>query len=367
VAAAGDTIRVRAGTYGAQDITGSKTSDTKIIGDDGTVVSSTSPVDSCDGNYADETLMCITADHVWLENVTINSTSNTSMHSEGIDGWVQAAHVTWKNVNIWGKWRNMSPQGDYFTWDGGQVGQPGTTAGPWSCDSGQFGAGNHWGGPMAVGGYAPSRNDLIENLVITPSTVDYSGGCDVHLEDIRLNDASGFTLRNTIFQPGSDAGSGHIYAATGTGISNVSLIGNYFSDPTGTQNPCMQVAASAAAHWSMYYNTFQCAPNLSVGSSWEYVVGNLGPQNVYCGAHNIKNVWGGSGSCGSDTFVGATNLQINTNTGQIGATSPAVDAAETPGAGDYCTDPNTVNSTDMYGTTRPYNGTCDAGAVEYHP
>ena len=54
-------------------------------------------------------------------------------------------------------------------------------------------------------------------------------------------------------------------------------------------------------------------------------------------------------------------LGITATTGKLEAGSVLIDAGETPGASDHCTDASSVNSLDFEDTVRPQGSVCDAG------
>jgi hypothetical protein len=158
---------------------------------------------------------------------------------------------------------------------------------------------------------------------------------------------------------GSDAGSGHIFTgSTGGKASRAKFINNIFEPVNGSYT----FQASNNCDWYFAYNTFLQTPGLGCTAiTW---VGNLGVASAYpdCSGIHIKNMWQGSGSCSSDTFIGNQSLGLDANS-RLTSSSPAIDAGETPSASDHCTGAD-VSSRDIDGTTRPQGAACDAGADE---
>jgi hypothetical protein len=203
------------------------------------------------------------------------------------------------------------------------------------------------------------------NLKLTDLTGCEPGG-EPHLENIRLEGAiTGLTISNNWFVGGSDVGSGHIFSAST--VTSLKLINNFIESPDASFWAQFNGSGLAADGGTMFlYNTWTGTTGLQNGGSNAFLwAGNLGTANAYpgCSGTHTKNVWGTTGTCGTDTFVGGTSLDIDA-TGHLGASSPAIDAAETPGASDACTDAATVNSLDRESTVRPQGSVCDAGSDE---
>ncbi len=327
----GDTIRVRAGSYGAQTITSSKTSTTYVIADDGTTIGSFSPR----GNYIE------------YQNFTAGN-----MNLEDVD----AQHVTLRNVSV-------APQGhvtidgpDYFSWIGG-------TLGSYVIDHGD------WPGRIMIQGVpGATTNVLLDGLVVQPVTRTAAAvSAGDHTEVVRFNQGvNGATLRRMTFLPGSNINSAVIFiggAGAGTTETNLTFENNFFGQPTDGQ-PLIDSNAQGAActTWLISYNTNATSNNLFSGGSVNCssqanvtLRGNLGKLNGSSSCGNAvydNNVWTNTGGCGGGDLA---NQKI-TYTGDgfhIPSNSPAI------GNG-AATCPATDHDGDARGA-----GACDAGADQY--
>lgn len=357
---AGDTARVKPGTYSTQCITGDKASDTKIIGDgDGpedVIVQNTGV--ECFAVFSGASAVGVGGDNFWLENVTLDSQTQMQIGSAA-RLWnfgeclpsCNGDNATFVNVNSKGRLPAFKVEADGFEWHGGTRGETGYVMDPPLCSGG--------GQPIDLSG----DNIVIDGVRFNPVLIE-SGGCDPHVENIRIEGAlNNITIKNNYFVAGSDVGSGHIYHPSPNSATNVKIVNNYFGDTNGSYwCQCFN-----GTGWVIAYNTFEDEPaSFTADASVLTWVGNLGANGSApgCTGTRTKNVWGGSGSCGTDTFVGATDIGVNETTGELESGSPAIDAAETPGASDYCTDSAYVNSLDRGGQTRPNGSVCDAGADE---
>ena len=370
-ASAGDTIRVKNGDYPIQDITGDKGSETFIIGESkaGVVVSGTAEDCSQHIQFGASTIFCADGNRMTLRDVTLDAGSEDG---SAPGSKIAANNVTYENVDILGDYPDISvgdisapsacsPSdcGANFTWDGGVYGDVNPPKRGCGADPGSNGE------PVWIYSPGVTLNGVTFNKQWGEVEITSGGTCadddNPHLEFVRLEEAANnFTWSNNRYLPGSDAGSGYLFASVN--VTGLKIIGNYFADNAGIS----WMQAGSITPSIIAYNTFSGDDGVSMAgtSTW---VGNYGPQaQGGCGSHKIKNVWGGtSGACGTDTFVGGTSLGVTAATGAISAGAPAVDAAETPGASDYCTNPAFVNSIDFDGDTRPFGSVCDAGADEY--
>jgi len=369
----GQTARIVNGTYGQQFITGDKTAPgAKLIGESKAGVRIEDTItEECYAAFGAGTLLCPDANYTWIENVTVDTNEEDGPSPGSL---IAGQNVTYKNVDIFGWWPDISVgstvaectgcDGTNFTWDGGTWGDPAPP--PRNCGAEPGGNGE----PVWI--YFPGAT--INGITFNPQTVDLEepeGPCapddNAHLEYLRLESAAdNVTYSNNTFVPGAASGSGYIFFSVAT-VDNFKIIGNYFAD----NNASTWIQAGSCTDSTVIaYNTFDPTgddgANLGCDATW---VGNVGPNFQGAGncADHIKNVWSGSGSCGTDTFVGATSLGIDPDDGTITSSSPAFNAAETPGASDYCTDSAYVNSIDRYGTERPQDTICDAGSFEVIP
>lgn len=359
-ASAGDTIRVKNGSYGIQHISGDKTSETFIIGESKSGVVVSGPDQDCYSAFGVSTEFCAEANHMTLEDVTINAGTN---QNRAVGSLIVADDVTYRNVDVLGDFPDIyindgGNGGNRFHWDGGTWGNPNPPAR--GCGANGFAGGE----PVWVDG---ADDVTIESVTFNKQTVLLTGACappnNGHLEFLRLEDnTDNFTLRNNIYMPGSDSGSGYIFMSVNTN-NNMKIIGNLFADNGGStwaqvSNPC---------DWTIAYNTFDPSGDDGAVFACDTItwVGNLGPASAYpgCFGTHTKNVWGGSGSCGTDTFVGTTGLGVDSS-GHLQAGSLAIDAGEANTASDLCTSISGLDSLDFEGDTRPQGAACDAGADE---
>jgi hypothetical protein len=343
----GQVARVIAGTYGPQLITGNKEAETKIIGDGKATTIVRGTVECFDpGQFGSSSALCAMASYLTLENMTLDTGPDESNSSSAArpDG----AHVTFRDIDLRGDYPNMYITGAYFTWQRGSHGEDGVIPPPRRCD-------RSYGMPVWV--VAP--HVTLDGIRFNPKRIEsgagpYCGADDTpHLENIRIEtEGTDLVVERSWFVAGSDAGSGHIF--TSTQPTGLVVRNNVFEPVNGTY--AMQGSVGAGAVFA--YNTFMQGIAADVPSStW---IGNLGEFSGCDGTHT-NNVWTGTGTCGSDTFVAAQDLGIG-SAGHVAASSPAIDAAEPAGASAYCT--HELGANDRDGDPRPRGSACDAGADE---
>jgi len=358
----GDTALIKAGTYGPQTITGDKASTTKMIGD-GASKQDVKFVDTaeCIVAFAADSVLCNQAANFWLENVTLDS-QNTYGQASALRNWSQfgdggnecggcdAHDMTLKNVDIWGDYPNIFLEATNFHWLGGSWRQDDTVMPPLDCQGG--------GEPVNV--HAHATGTILDGLRINPANIAASPTCDPHVEAIRLQNSDNVTISNNWFH-GGEWGSGYIFTGAGASPNNIKIINNIF-EPSDSPNLACQ--CTTGSNWLIAYNTWMESATVTPMTGVT-TVGNFG-FNIGCGSTAIKNVWKGSGSCGTDTFIGSASEGWNSS-GHLQTGSPAIDAAETPSASDKCTDSASVNSRDIDNNIRPNGSVCDAGADEFTP
>lgn len=325
---AGDTIRMKAGTYGAQTITAIKTSPgCTVIAETGT------------------TIGALTTNGAWYEIQNVSGT-----------GWdISAAgtnNITCRGCNFTGNngvnwaangWSNVS-------WIGGSLRNFSCS----SCANGMaiFASTN-------VAGSSTATGVLVDG--VTFDKIVNTGGTANHFEVIRVDgNVNGLTIRNSTFTNNITSTSLVFFSTfRGNKPQNITLENNFF----GGLGPAyytlnMNYQGSVCSNWTMRYNTFQNA--MIAGGNCPYTnivwVGNLGPRGNCEGTAFRSNVWFGSsgGSCGaSDTVV--TSAGLGSDGFRLTAGSAAIDKG---GSGTDCI------ATDHDGNSRPAGGRCDAGAHE---
>jgi hypothetical protein len=339
-AAPGDTIRVRPGTYNAQNVTGDKAAETRIVGD-GAVrflpIDVTAPCSDFQG-----AVICASAANMTLEHVTIDS---RDAHGVSTGMQVNGANVTLRDVDFAGTFTSAWVRGANFKWLGGTIGSEGARPGQRSCAE-------HDGDPLQIESPGPA---LISDVTIHPQGSDQTPCAQskngFHLESIRVENTPNVTLRRVYFADGGEAGSGHVfYSGAGAAAGQV-IDGSYFGKLEGTF--AVQVSPTVGGcDWTWAYNTFRLPVTCAgPGSTW---IGNLGVSSG-CVGKQERNVWQGPGSCGGDAF--SAKLGIGPD-GRLEDGSPAIDAAETA----YCTGP--LGGRGIGDVKRPSGRACDAGAFE---
>ncbi len=252
-AQSGDLIVVRAGSYGAQNVSGSKSAATTIRGEAGVTLqgASTSVCGYSDG------LMCANANFMVLENMTIDAGSN---HGASSGAEINGQNVTFRNVNLYGPFVSLYVNnGQSFTWQGGRLGRDGTVGGLRSCS-------NADGQPIQI----EADGATLDGIRINPQDADptvrpCAPSNGFHLEDIRLQAASNVTISNTTFVdssgvPGNGDGSGNIFvtaaSASTTAASNLRLVSNVFERVKGSY--AIQVHANVQRYnnWVIQGNRF---------------------------------------------------------------------------------------------------------------
>lgn len=354
---AGDRICIKAGTYGTQVVSGNKASETTITGNCGGAVtigpgSGTVTCTGVSGPGSDATF-CPDGNNMTLDTVTINTgTANRDLASIAR---INSSNVTFRNVNGNGNYPQLYVTASNFVWNGGSLGDaspphlrdclvPGQ---PIQIDSGSL---------------------TLKGMRFYPVLVDESstgGLCDSggpHPEYLRIQCNCSVVFRDNLIDDGGEAGSGVLFTGI-TQLDNLKVIGNYFGDQT-VDNYMQAGNLTSCSGWLWAYNTFSDSAmgfNIPGACAGITSVGNLGINPPGDCANHIKNVTFGSGSCGTDTRIGAASLNLDSvfcpNSG-----SPAVNSGETaPGTYAQGSD---VGGTDRLGHTRGADGTNDAGSCE---
>jgi hypothetical protein len=325
----GDTIRVKAGRYGAQSVTGNKAAATRVIGEDGTAFTAAGWV-SC--GYQGGAL-CANADGLVLEHVTLDA---GQAHGQSSGAEINGDGVTFRDVALEGPYVSLYVVGTDFTWRGGRLGADGRKGGQRSpgCDGGNGDGQPVWIEQSATGATLDGIRFNPQGSDQTPRSCSENG---FHLEDIRIEAAQDVAIRNIHFMPGSEAGSGHVFVTSAspsaTAARGLVLENTIFTPVEGTY--ALQVNPNVTiCDWGLFYNTLMQPFLLDCDNDDALWTGNLGPEG--------------------DLGVAAD--------GTLDAGSPAIDAAEQPGEGDVCT--GRLGALDFEGDARPSGPACDAGADE---
>lgn len=341
-ASSGDIIVIKAGTYGAQSVSGNKTSDTKIYGEATTTI----------GTFS------VGVNYLWLEDVTINP-GDTAHDS----GWqVSGDHVTFKNVKAWGRYvaGYISAGTDYFTWDGGQWGEPGNL-GSRNCT-------NADGYYLYMLGDSAITNIVLRGINVQPQKVDTTacGGDPLHAESIRIDGNIDTMLIDRLnFVDGGQNNTGTIFLTTFRGgpPTNITIQNSYFG--TDGNSSIVFGGTGLISNSVIQYNTISSGISYTTGTPVNLITrGNAGWMQSFatCAGTHTKNVWQWSQSftCGTDTVVIGTQYSLSAlglaNGYEVQTGSPLINAGEA----------SCAPTTDIRGYTRPTSGTnCDAGAFEY--
>lgn len=362
----GDQVNVLAGAYGPQTLTGDKASVVTMTGAD---------VD--DVTFGD---LNTNGQNLRLEDVTVD------VGTGRVQGWDTASNVTLANVKIHGDFVRVIFAGvQNVQWLGGELGTPNTPGGLRSCGGG--GAPND---PEPIVFTGTTTSDIsIVGVNIAPGRTGNSTVCPpdgFHLEEVRIeNGANNILIANSTFERDPDDGEGSGRSAsifiTGFGGNDphtITIANNLFEDGPGNESVVVGLNMDCT-NMTVAYNTMlagyggvQCVS--ATNTRW---IGNLGWRQGFgdCKGTYIRNVWQDSASItcgGTDTWVAGTRFQVDqldiNADGSLQATSPAIDAAETPGASDFCTAAfglDGLGAVDILGVTRPVGEDCDAGAFEY--
>jgi hypothetical protein len=298
---AGDIIRVACGTYGWQEASGEKDRETRVIGEPGCV--RFAGTHECAPEFGAVSVFCILeARHLSLEDVTLDSGA-VSGPASCFRVPSDSPRVTVRNLDCHGDQPFVTVSAPDFRWHRGDIGEDDDGLPRIRCD--------------AVGGeplwlFEEADRAVIDGVVFRKRLIQETptpgvGGCAAdglpHLESIRIEDADDVVIRNSVFMPGSDAGSGHIF--TSQAPDRLTLMNNRFGRLGGTYS--IQ-APSAPGTWTIARNTFVQEPLIGNGDGkW---VRNVGPIPGCVGVHD-RNLRTGSGPCQTDRFVAEAALGID--------------------------------------------------------
>lgn len=338
---AGDTIRMKAGTYGSQLINVTKTSPGC------TVIAESST-----------TIGAFRTHGAWYE---IQNIDGPGWDIDNTTGGPGTNNITCRgcrftgNSGVWWVAEGYSN----ISWIGGSL-----TNFSASSVSQAFAI---WAGETA-GGSSTATDILIDG--VTFDNVQNTGGLGNHFEVIRVDgNVNGLTIRNSTFQ-NNVTSTAEIFFTTfrGTKPQNITIENNFFGGLSGglyTFQMNFQ-GLGTCANWTFRYNTFlgSTIPDPTSGSCGSFSnvlwVGNLMPRGQCQGSTFRYNVgYGASGSACSGTGNSVITSSGLGGTGgfYLQAGSGAIDAAAP--AGSDCI------ATDHDGNSRPAGSNCDAGANEY--
>ncbi|MBX7097782.1 MAG: hypothetical protein K1X89_08725 [Myxococcaceae bacterium] len=347
----GDFIRVKAGVYAAQAVSGVKASPGCVIaGEPGAVIGPLST----------------SATFVTIASLTVDAGNG-----HAADGWRNSGNdVTVQDLSIRGAYASVGLSGSRVTWRGGELGTPGQTGGARSCNSADT-------EPVEI---ANADHVLIDGVTFHPQNSDptpCAGSSNgFHLEMVRIDhDTSVLTLERSTFEDGDHSNTASVFITNVNGDpgdpTQLTFQNNFFGSADNTSFSVHQNVSNCST-FTWAYNTFHNTPgdptangcSTSAGMRW---VGNLGPWPAFysCAGTHVRNLWQDQQtfSCGSD------GVQIGTRYGfnalgldggfHLQAGSPAIDRGEDGG---YCL--GALGARDHDGTARPRGAACDVGAHE---
>jgi hypothetical protein len=336
---AGDTIRMKTGTYGAQTITATKTTPgCTIIAE------------------ASTTIGALETGGAWYEIQNIAHTGAGTLASPDMLWFATGTNITCRNCNFTnGQVEFVSPSNN-VSWIGGSLRDMTCTGG---CDHG-------------LGIYNGANNLLVDG--VTFDSIVGDGGGEQHFEVIRIDgNINGVTVRNSTFT-NNVVNTATIFFSTYQGTKPINLLfeNNFFSDNAQMFHFQFNFENKTnCENWTIRYNTFTggqeliLTPEFGLCSAFTnvLVVGNLMVRgNCYPEATMRYNVgYGASGSACSGTGNTVTTTAGVALGGAGGfylqSGSTAIDAGAPPGSDCIATDHD--------GNSRPAGTNCDAGAHEY--
>ena len=345
----GDTITVRAGSYGPLTISGDKASPGCVVtGEPGVTIGG----------------LVTGGAFLTLRNVTID------VGDAKRAGWAaRAGNVTLSNVRIHGPYATVDISGvANVSWLGGELGSAGQPGGRRVCGEDAE--------PVQID---DADHVTIDHVTLYPQDADPTpSGCSVngfHLEMIRVDGGTRFfTLRNSTFVSGDHSGTASVFITKpegGADPHDLTFANNFFgtNDSVGAFDVHSNV--STCLNFTFAYNTFLASPGIfqCVSAANVQWIGNLGARSptTACLGSFAGNVWQDTGrdSCGRDTWVTGTRGQVDRlglggpDGFHLQPGSPAIDAGEALG---YCT--TALAGRDHDGQLRPRANRCDAGADE---
>jgi hypothetical protein len=349
----GDTVRVKAGRYGAQKLT--KTNPRL-----------SAPVTLQAARKEDVRLTLLQTDADWL---TVKDMMIEAGAAAG-RGWRSTgSHITLDNVDITGPEAtiSLSGGGDDVTYRDSELGTRGNTA--------KRRCANHNPEPFEV---ADTTRLTVYNVTFWPfvpelnNLADCGGDGNLHLETIRINDGvTDLVINRARFMEGDESGTARLFqsGAGGTPSTGAVIVNSYFGPAIGMD---IHIGAGTGRcdGWVFAYNAWTHGIDDSACAVKPTFVGNLGPQPDYLpcpGSDASHNLWAWSAAksgCGTDSWVvhaePVTDAYAHAADGyHLTPGSPAIDAGEEELCAKY------TGGEDIDGDKR--TGTCDAGPDEYVP
>lgn len=344
---AGDMIRMKAGTYGAQSINRTKTTPGCTV-----IAETTATIGGLKTHGAWYEIQNIVGTGWDIDNTTGGpGTNNITCRGCSFSG----------NSGVWWVANGYSN----ISWIGGAFTNFDTT------DRSQGFA--IWSGEVE-GGSTEATGLMVDG--ITFDDIQNTGGPGNHFEVIRIDGiVDGLTIRNSTFT-NNGASSGVFLLSSFRGVKpiNITWENNFIEQASGSSvvvNMNYQEQGSCE-NWTFRYNTFppSAAPvnspaNVTGGScnnTFTNVVwtGNLLPRGSCLGnTYNYNLGYGSSGSACSGTGNSVSSeaaVNFDTDGFHVLTGSSAIDAG---GTGGNCI------ATDHDGNTRPRGSACDAGAHEF--
>lgn len=364
----GDTVIMKAGSYGAQTVTATK-------GSPGVTVQCETPQattpDSCKIGTSNAD---ITTNGAWYTLQDISYHPGDGRYPNWI---ARCSNCTFKNWNVNGDfvaiyWLAEQP-GDVtnIVWDGGQVFEPGNTSGTRSKSPNGTCADQEDNEVMWVGAYNDSANffgngtlsGTIKNVTFRGAYVDAAQTClgdNLHLERLRIDGRVTLTVEKNVFTNDGNENTGTLFVSSYLGGPPTVTFRNNYIGGQGTAG--LQNNTGGTCNFTFNYNTIESQFAYTPGScesgvTYRY---NAISSSTCSGTHTGNYIYGTS--CAGDTqktgasFKAAMGLDTDGYT--VLAGSSLIDAAESTCA-------TYANSEDIRSNSRPSGAACDVGAFEY--
>jgi len=351
----GDTVRVKAGSYGTQKLTTNHSGPTDPV-----------TIQAARGEDVTLTLLQTDVDWLTVKDMTIDAGTAAGR------GWRSTgSHLTLAHVDVTGPEATiaLSGGGEDVTYRDSEFGTRGDTT--------RRRCANHNPEPVEVADTTRLRIDNVTFWPLYPeldNPADCGGDGNMHLETIRINDGvRDLVINRGRFMDGDESGSGRLFQSGAGGAPSTGglVVNSYFGTGPALGGDIRLAAGTARCDgWVFAYNYWthgilddQCKVRPTY-------VGNLGPQPDYLpcpGSEASHNLWAWSApksGCGTDGWVvhaePVTDAYVHADDGyHLTPGSPAIDAGEEELCAKY------TGGEDIDGDKR--TGTCDAGPDERVP